>query len=438
MMQRYFSIMFSYLLLAPGIALCYAPMKEYLRYSIRRMVLLGTGLLAVMIPLCTWLEYEFLTYSNSVFLPFCLILYAVYQKTLNLPPYQSITVFSTVMVLLSYMANFSIMIDSRLHPTGVPRNDNLTNTVIQLILSMLLAGVIFYPMKKYGEELIATFHDKKVYYTATVISCIFFLISLFLMPVKYETLYVNNVFRSYVISVSSTFLLHILLCVIFYFIISGMTNSQKMAEQNKFYEMRESYYLKQQRYIIENARVRHDFKHTIRALKNLADKEDYTELKAYLNQYFESLPENDSILFCDNHAVNAVLNYYYLVAEKSKIKTNWSIEIPDNIQIKNVDLCNIIGNILDNAITACEEIPEEQRWIQFTITNQHHANLYFVATNSFNGKVKMFNDCYLSTHRDGNGIGLSSIESIAENYNGTAIFNHKEKEFYSNVVLPIM
>lgn len=258
------------------------------------------------------------------------------------------------------------------------------------------------------------------------------------MPVKYETLYVNNVFRSYVISVSSTFLLHILLCVIFYFIISGMTNSQKMAEQNKFYEMRESYYLKQQRYIIENARVRHDFKHTIRALKNLADKEDYTELKAYLNQYFESLPENDSILFCDNHAVNAVLNYYYLVAEKSKIKTNWSIEIPDNIQIKNVDLCNIIGNILDNAITACEEIPEEQRWIQFTITNQHHANLYFVATNSFNGKVKMFNDCYLSTHRDGNGIGLSSIESIAENYNGTAIFNHKEKEFYSNVVLPIM
>lgn len=117
-----------------------------------------------------------------------------------------------------------------------------------------------------------------------------------------------------------------------------------------------------------------------------------------------------------SYSVNAVLNYDHLPAEKSGIKTNRSIDIPDG----NVDICNIVGNIPDNAIAACEEISEEQRWIQFTITSQHNANLYFVAANSFSGKVKLLKDRYLSTNRDGNGIGLSSIESIAEKYNATA------------------
>lgn len=44
----------------------------------------------------------------------------------------------------------------------------------------------------------------------------------------------------------------------------------------------------------------------------------------------------------------------------------------------------------------------------------------------------------IETHRDGNGISLTSIESIAESYGGTALFEHKDKEFCSNVVLPTM
>ena len=99
-------------------------------------------------------------------------------------------------------------------------------------------------------------------------------------------------------------------------------------------------------------------------------------------------------------------------------------------------MCNIVGNVLDNAITACRGIPEQERMIQLTITDRHHANLYIVATNTFSGKVKLRDDRYLSTSRDGSGIGLSSIESIAESYGGNAEFSHKDREFYTNIVLP--
>lgn len=435
-MQDYLKILFSYLLFVPAAILCYAPMQERQRYSKMRIILFGTGFLTATALICSLIEYKFLTYPFALLIPYALILYAIYHKTLYVEPAKSLMTFMTVAVWYTYAKDFAILIDSRLHPDSAPVSGNFTTDAIHLGIAIIGAILFLNPLRKYGSELIETFHDSKVWYISTAVSAIFILICAFLMPLHYETLHYNHVFRSYAVILITTFILHLLLCVIFYFIISSLIRSHKAEEQNKFYEMRESHYLKQQRYIDENTKVRHDFKHTIRTLKELADKEDYEAVKAFIDQYFESMPENDTIAFCQNHAVNAVLNYYHQLAEKAHIDLNWDIDIPEDVPIKSVDLCNIIGNILDNAITACQELPENERWIQFTVTYKHNVDLYFVATNSFSGKVKFRDDRYLSTHRDGNGIGLTSIESIAESYGGTALFEHKDKEFYSNVVLP--
>jgi len=404
----------------------------------KKIVLYGTLLIGITTPMCALLEYNFLTYSNMLFIPYCLLLYAAYHKTLCVKVSQSLMIFSLVMAWSCYAKNFSILIDAKIFPNGSPQNDNIIGIATQLGLSILFTALIYYPLRRYGSELIGTFEDSKVWYTATAVSGIFILICLFLMPIKYETLYVNHLFRSYIVILATIFVLHLLLCVIYYFIISSLIRTCQTEEHNRFYEMRESYYLRQQRYIDENTKVHHDFKHTIRTLKELADRDNYEAVRAYIDQYFEAMPKNDTIVFCKNHTVNAVLNYYHHLAQKARIDLNWKIDLPEDVPIKNVDLCNIIGNILDNAITACQELPVEQRWIQFTIESHHNANLYFVGANSFSGKVKLRDDCYLSSNHDGNGVGLTSIKSIAESYGGTALFEHKDKEFYSNVVLPTM
>ncbi len=440
-MQRFFVIWVSYyLLILPAAILCYAPMKRKLRYSMKKIVLFGALLLGITIPVCAFLEYKFLTYYNvnMLFFPYCFLLYVVYHKTLRVKVSQSLMIFSSVMLWNCYANNFSVLIDAKITPDSSPQNDNIIGIASQFGMSILITALTYYPLQRYGSELIKTCEDSKVWYTGTAVSVIFILICLFLAPIKYETLYVDNLFRTYSLIHIALFVLHLLICVIFYFIVSSLKHACQAEERNKFYEMRENYYLKQQQYIEENTKVRHDFKHTIRTLKELADREDCESVKTYINQYFESMPENDTISFCKNHAVNAILNYYHQLAERAKIDLNWEIDLPEDIPIKSVDLCNIIGNILDNAITACQELPVKQRWIQFTIVNKYNANLYFVGTNSFSGKVKLCDDRYLSTHRDGNGIGLISIESIAESYGGVALFEHKDKEFYSNVVLPTM
>ncbi len=441
-MQRFFVIWFSYLLVPPAAILCYAPMKRKLRYSGKRIVLFGALLLVISTAICALLDYHFFTYFNVnlLFFPYCLLLYVIYHKTLRVKVSQSLMIFSLVTLWWCYANNFSVLLDINIlgNPHGFPVNDNIIGISTQNSMSILIAALVYYPLRRFGSELIETCDDSRVWYTGTAVSVIFILICLFLVPLKYDTLYVDNLFRTYTILHTALFVLHLLLCVIFYFIVSSLNHTYQAEQRNKFYEMRESQYLKQQQYIDENTRVRHDFKHTIRTLKELADRADYEAVSAYIDQYFETMPENDTVTFCKEHAVNAVLNYYHQLAQKAGIDLNWKIDLPKDVPIKSVDLCNIIGNILDNAIAACQEVPAGQRWIQFTIESHHNANLYFVATNSFNGKVKLYDDRYLSTHHDGNGIGLASIESVAESYGGTTLFEHKDKEFYSNVVLPTM
>ncbi len=441
-MQRFFTFWFSYLLLLPGAILCYAPMKRKLRYSMKKIVLPGALLLVISSAICALLEYHFFTYSNVnlLFFPYCMMLYVIYHKTLRVKVSQSLMVFSLVTLWYCYANNFSVLLDISIlaYPYGSPVNDSIIGHATQLGTSILVAALVYYPLRRFGPELIDACDDSRVWYTGTAVSVIFIVICLFLVPIKYDTLYVDNLFRTYALIHTALFALHLLLCVIFYFIVSSLKHTYQAEERNKFYEMQESQYLKQQQYIDENRRVRHDFKHTIRTLKELADKEDYEAARAYIDQYFESMPESDTIAFCKNHAVNAVLNYYNQLALKESIDLNLKIDLPEDVPIKSVDLCNIIGNILDNAITACNELPVEQRRISVTIESHHNANLYFVATNSFNGKVKLCDGRYLSTHHDGSGIGLASIESIAESYGGMALFEHKGNEFYSNVALPIM
>ncbi len=435
-MQRYFVIWFAYLIVPLAAILCYAPMKRKLRYSGKRIVPFGALLLVISTAFCALLEYYFFTYANVnlLFFPYCLLLYSIYHKTLRVKVSQSLMVFSLVTLWYCYANNFSVLIDINFI-RGSPVNDGIIGNATQLGMSVLIAALVYYPLRRFGSELIETCDDSRVWYTGTAVSVIFILICLFLLPMDYDTLFVDNLFRTYAILHAALFALHLLLCVIFYFIVSSLNHTYQAEQRNKFYEMRESQYLKQQQYIDENTRVRHDFKHTIRTLKELADREDFDAARAYIDQYFETMPENDTIAFCKDAAVNAVLNYYHQLAQKAQIDLNWKIGLPEDVPIKSVDLCNIIGNILDNAITACQELPAGERWIQFTIESLHNANLYFVATNSFNGKVKLRDDRYLSTHHDGNGIGLASIESISESYRGKARFDQNDKACYSNVVL---
>ena len=95
-------------------------------------------------------------------------------------------------------------------------------------------------------------------------------------------------------------------------------------------------------------------------------------------------------------------------------------------------------NLLENAITACRDIPEEERNIKLYMENpDQNEYLYIAVSNSFNGEVRMVKERYLSTRHSGNGIGLSSIASIAKKNGGSARFYHEGNVFYADIIMEL-
>ena len=111
-----------------------------------------------------------------------------------------------------------------------------------------------------------------------------------------------------------------------------------------------------------------------------------------------------------------------------------SIDIPANIAVADVDICSLVGNLLDNAIQGCMTIGENERQISFK-ADADNGDIFVVMTNSFDGYTKKKNVKYSSTKEKGFGIGLESIKTTVNRYNGYVNFYNDRKNFYTDIML---
>lgn len=111
---------------------------------------------------------------------------------------------------------------------------------------------------------------------------------------------------------------------------------------------------------------------------------------------------------------------------------------PDRIPVSNYDLCIILGNILDNAFTACMNNREEKNHIELTITISDNDMFYIHEQNSYNHaedtalsgqppEIPAFSD---------HGYGLQNIRKVTESHYG--VFNiYFDDLFKADIVIPI-
>ena len=219
-----------------------------------------------------------------------------------------------------------------------------------------------------------------------------------------------------------------------------MLKAGKDKEHISVLEMQKKQYDAQQKYLEDTSRIRHDFKHSIIAIKTLAEDGDIEELKSYLDNYIDTFPSRSPVRYCGNYALNALLCHFEEQAQQHSITLRLRID-GDNKEtaLSDDELCCIVGNILENAVNASLMLPENNdRRISLSVkADDASGNLYIVAENNFNGKVRCEGGHYYSTTKGGNGIGLESVLFTAEKHGGTATFYHNDKVFCSDVVIPL-
>ena len=176
---------------------------------------------------------------------------------------------------------------------------------------------------------------------------------------------------------------------------------------------------------------RHDLRHHLNVLKALASDESQ-ELQDYLDSLMDNIP-TASRRFCENQAVNAIVSHYATVCRQKGIELTLDLTIPEgNPGIPDSSLCVIFGNLLENALEACDRLKEEPRFIRLNTKLQYEL-LVITMDNSFNGIIRKDGSRFQSSKRDDYGIGLSSIQSVARKHGGNATFRGDGKVFLSSI-----
>ncbi|EXG84614.1 hypothetical protein K413DRAFT_1366 [Clostridium sp. ASBs410] len=151
--------------------------------------------------------------------------------------------------------------------------------------------------------------------------------------------------------------------------------------------------------------IRHDFRHHIHALLNM----DKNEQRKYLLDLNKELDTSREQIYCENPAVNQILQEYGIRCQESQIEFEAGLDISAHIPIDDLTLCIVIGNLLENSMEACMKL-KENRFIHLQARwKQDH--LMMLAENSYNGQIKESEGKLLSSKQDG-GLGLLSIRRI--------------------------
>lgn len=423
------------LILIPSAFLCYIPMRNQLRYSPKKIVLHCSIIFTVCLIPFTLFNTLYQFDDNILLFPLLTAFFFYYKSTIKADLSQALAVFVFFCSFLSFFTHFSYMFDAYLYPENTYLQYGWEANVFRLFITLIFTVIFIYPLKKYASSLIDNLPLPRVWYLTLPVSLLFLTINLAFIPHYYNILYVGRVFNMYLMCQITLFLLYIFLSVTFYFIAVGILEKSQLIQRQRFLEMQESQYIELKKHIDEIRKLHHDMRQSIRTIHTLAEKGKTEAIEDYLTNYESELPLFNYRKYCENNAVDALLNYYSQKEYDSEINMNWQIDLPNDISISETDLCSIIGNLIENAIYGCQSVSVEDRKHSLSVVVKNETRLYIVSTNTFDGNVKQSEGQYLSTKRNGCGIGIASIRITAEKYNGVAKFHHTGNKFYADIML---
>lgn len=216
------------------------------------------------------------------------------------------------------------------------------------------------------------------------------------------------------------------------------TNTRNQAMERLLQIQHDQYSMLQAR-IAENRRARHDFRQHLRVIQDCVKRGDLEDLKSYLAEYEKQFPSHSDHIYCNSYAVNAILAFYADKAENHNIRLDVKIQMSDTPVIPGTEFCVLLGNLLENALDACQtgrsESKTSQPFIRVCAIQIGTSTLSITVDNTSVFKPTWINEKLVSIKAAGSGIGTESIRMIAEQYRGDARFEWKDGVFYASVML---
>lgn len=208
-----------------------------------------------------------------------------------------------------------------------------------------------------------------------------------------------------------------------------------LTQNNYLLTLQNIQYENLQQRVDEARQARHDVRHHAHMVLEYLHSGKLQELEAYLEQYADTLPNAQPMLYCAHYETNTLLSYFVQLAEQHGITVDTKVQFPQTISLPETTLAVLLGNLLENAVDACKEITDGQRKI--TVRGKvSDGFVFFDIANTFNGNLNVSrNGHYHTTKENGEGLGLRSVAHMVKLHNGAIEVNTDDNVFSVSIML---
>lgn len=207
--------------------------------------------------------------------------------------------------------------------------------------------------------------------------------------------------------------------------------NQIIREQEQFEQQMESQLKHMDEIVLkqnELRRVKHDMANQLIAIKSYLDNADISGGQQYVAGLTDQLQYISPSINTGNNALDAILSTKKSLAESKGIVFNIEIRISERLPLDAKDLCIIFGNALDNAIEACDRLPENaEKRIDLLLVQDAHS-LFCTLSNT----APANNDRRFTTSKTdtiNHGFGLQNIRDALANYGAEPSIEQEGERF---------
>lgn len=251
----------------------------------------------------------------------------------------------------------------------------------------------------------------------------------------YETTKINDLYVNLLVLSSA------IVCILAVGIYEGMfKQAREQMDLNLLNQQKELHFIYAnavETSIEEMKRVKHDFANHLMCIMGYLELGKYNDLENYVKKLSNPIEKSNDIIVVGHPVISSLIYSKGLMAKKENIKISLETSFETSINIEDIDLCVLVGNVLDNAIEACMKCEETHREITISIQTKSKYFL-FDCKNTMNMSTIIKEDHLFKTNKlDKNihGIGLKNIHSIVSKYEGDIALDTKEDFFVTKITL---
>ena len=237
---------------------------------------------------------------------------------------------------------------------------------------------------------------------------------------------------AFYIAIYSACLLYINLVICFYTeTIKTAYNERHMRElAEQQLQIQVSYYEKEQQARDATRALWHDIKKYTNATQDLFQHGDMENAVQSLQQATTALSEIHQTVDVGNAVVNGILERALEQVQNQGISLDFDVWVSDQLPISAVDLYIIMGNTIDNAIEACQQVPAaDSPTISLTLRQQNHT-LFYAIDNPIPAKQG-------KKPGDVHGYGIRNVKNCVAKYHGMTTVSKQDGVFSVQIQLPL-